>query len=121
MDEVKSIMTQNIEKVMERGDRLEDLIAQTEDLEAHVSNSDFYWILFGGSCLFDLSALLIHPMFCVFCIGVTATGYLIFCEVQLPWLTCEMNKDMSFSFENGKVIQVDLRCCQSGKTVIEIK
>ena len=30
-------MTQNIEKVMERGERLEDLIAQTDDLEAHVS------------------------------------------------------------------------------------
>ncbi len=37
VDEVKGVMTQNIEKVMERGERLEDLIAQTNDLEAHVS------------------------------------------------------------------------------------
>jgi len=35
VEEVKGIMTQNIEKVMERGERLEDLITQTEDLEAH--------------------------------------------------------------------------------------
>ena len=37
VNEVKDVMTQNIEKVMERGERLEDLIAQTDDLEAHVS------------------------------------------------------------------------------------
>lgn len=34
VDEVKGIMTQNIEKVLERGERLEDLIASTNELEA---------------------------------------------------------------------------------------
>ncbi len=41
VDEVKGVMTQNIEKVMERGERLEDLIAQTNDLEAHVSRMKY--------------------------------------------------------------------------------
>ena len=41
VNDVKDVMTQNIEKVMERGERLEDLIAQTDDLEAHVS-LDFF-------------------------------------------------------------------------------
>lgn len=39
VDEVKGIMTQNIEKVLERGERLEDLIASTDELQAHVSFS----------------------------------------------------------------------------------
>jgi len=34
VSEVKSILTQNIEKVLERGERLDDLMAKTEDLEA---------------------------------------------------------------------------------------
>ena len=37
VDEVKGVMTQNIEKVMERGDRLDDLMDKTEELEASVS------------------------------------------------------------------------------------
>ncbi len=37
VNDVKDVMTQNIEKVMERGERLEDLIATTDNLEAHVS------------------------------------------------------------------------------------
>ena len=37
VDEVKGVMTQNIEKVLERGDRLEDLMDKTEELEASVS------------------------------------------------------------------------------------
>ena len=41
VNDVKDVMTQNIEKVMERGERLEDLIAQTDDLEVHVS-LDFF-------------------------------------------------------------------------------
>ena len=44
VDEVKDVMTQNIEKVMERGERLEDLIAQTDDLEAHVSELKIFKI-----------------------------------------------------------------------------
>ena len=36
-DRVKGVMTQNIEKVMERGDRLDDLMDKTEELEASVS------------------------------------------------------------------------------------
>ncbi|KAK2161205.1 hypothetical protein LSH36_120g14010 [Paralvinella palmiformis] len=34
VNEVKDVMTQNIEKVLERGERLEDLVDKTEDLEA---------------------------------------------------------------------------------------
>lgn len=37
VQEVTGVMTQNIEKVLERGERLEDLIQSTSDLEAHVS------------------------------------------------------------------------------------
>jgi len=37
VNEVKDVMTQNIEKVLERGENLEDLLHQTEDLEAHSS------------------------------------------------------------------------------------
>lgn len=37
VNEVKGVMTQNIEKVMERGDRLDDLMDKTEELEASVS------------------------------------------------------------------------------------
>ncbi|KAL8608969.1 hypothetical protein ACOMHN_062852 [Nucella lapillus] len=38
VDEVKGVMTQNIEKVMERGDHLEDLMDKTEELEASANN-----------------------------------------------------------------------------------
>jgi vesicle-associated membrane protein 7 len=35
VEEVKGVMTQNIEKVLERGEKLDDLIEQTNQLEAH--------------------------------------------------------------------------------------
>ncbi|ESO89037.1 hypothetical protein LOTGIDRAFT_228972 [Lottia gigantea] len=35
VDEVKGVMTQNIEKVIDRGERLEDLIDKTDELQAH--------------------------------------------------------------------------------------
>ena len=46
VDEVKGVMTQNIEKVLERGDRLDDLMDKTEELEASVSvdGQDAVWI-----------------------------------------------------------------------------
>uniref|UniRef100_A0A0B6Y7B5 Vesicle-associated membrane protein 7 n=1 Tax=Arion vulgaris TaxID=1028688 RepID=A0A0B6Y7B5_9EUPU len=34
VDEVKGVMSQNIERVLQRGDRLEDLMDKTEELEA---------------------------------------------------------------------------------------
>ena len=37
VDEVKGVMSQNIEKVMERGERLDDLMDKTEELENSVS------------------------------------------------------------------------------------
>ena len=37
MDDVKGIMSQNIEKVLARGERLDELLDKTTDLEAHVS------------------------------------------------------------------------------------
>jgi hypothetical protein len=36
VDEVKDVMTQNIERVLERGEKLDDLVDKTEDLEASV-------------------------------------------------------------------------------------
>lgn len=38
IDEVKGVMTQNIEKVIERGERLDDLMDKTEELEATSAN-----------------------------------------------------------------------------------
>ena len=38
VDDVKVIMTENIEKVMQRGENLDDLMDKTTDLETHVSN-----------------------------------------------------------------------------------
>ncbi|XP_064604659.1 vesicle-associated membrane protein 7-like [Liolophura sinensis] len=35
VDEVKDVMTQNIDKVLERGERLDDLMDKTEELEAN--------------------------------------------------------------------------------------
>ena len=34
---MKQIMLDNVEKVIERGERLDDLLLKTEDLESHVS------------------------------------------------------------------------------------
>ncbi|XP_069781513.1 vesicle-associated membrane protein 8 isoform X1 [Narcine bancroftii] len=34
VDDVKGIMTQNIEKVLDRGEKLDDLIIKTDDLQA---------------------------------------------------------------------------------------
>lgn len=39
VDEVKDVMTQNIERVLDRGEKLDDLVDKTEDLEASVSSS----------------------------------------------------------------------------------
>ncbi|KAJ4438255.1 hypothetical protein ANN_14194 [Periplaneta americana] len=37
VEDVKQVMLENVEKVMERGERLDDLLSKTEDLESHVS------------------------------------------------------------------------------------
>jgi len=37
VEDVKRIMLDNVEKVMERGERLDDLLSKTENLESHVS------------------------------------------------------------------------------------
>lgn len=37
VEDVKQIMLENVEKVLERGERLDDLLSKTEDLESHVS------------------------------------------------------------------------------------
>jgi hypothetical protein len=37
VEDVKQIMLDNVEKVIERGERLDDLLSKTEDLESHVS------------------------------------------------------------------------------------
>ena len=37
VNEVKDVMTQNIEKVLQRGENLEELMVRSTDLEAHVS------------------------------------------------------------------------------------
>ena len=41
VNEVRDVMTQNIEKVLQRGENLEDLMDKTTDLEQHVSSSGF--------------------------------------------------------------------------------
>ncbi|XP_069668653.1 vesicle-associated membrane protein 7-like isoform X3 [Periplaneta americana] len=35
VEDVKQVMLENVEKVMERGERLDDLLSKTEDLESH--------------------------------------------------------------------------------------
>lgn len=37
VEDVKQIMLDNVEKMIERGERLDDLLLKTEDLESHVS------------------------------------------------------------------------------------
>lgn len=37
VDGVKSIMTQNVDRILARGERLDDLMGKTEDLQAGVS------------------------------------------------------------------------------------
>jgi hypothetical protein len=37
VEDVKQIMLDNVEKVIERGERLDELLTKTEDLETHVS------------------------------------------------------------------------------------
>ena len=37
VEDVKQIMLDNVEKVIERGERLDDLLTKTENLESHVS------------------------------------------------------------------------------------
>lgn len=37
VEDVKQVMLDNVEKVLERGERLDDLLSKTEDLESHVS------------------------------------------------------------------------------------
>ena len=39
VEEVKGVMTQNIERVLERGQRLEELMDKTTDLEANVCHT----------------------------------------------------------------------------------
>ncbi|XP_069668652.1 vesicle-associated membrane protein 7-like isoform X2 [Periplaneta americana] len=36
VEDVKQVMLENVEKVMERGERLDDLLSKTEDLESHM-------------------------------------------------------------------------------------
>jgi len=36
VDDVKGVMTQNIERILERGQRLEELMDKTDELEASV-------------------------------------------------------------------------------------
>lgn len=40
VDEVRGVMTQNIDRILERGERLDDLLSKSENLEATVSYSD---------------------------------------------------------------------------------
>lgn len=37
VDEVKGVMTQNIQKILDRGDKLDDLVDKTTNLESSVS------------------------------------------------------------------------------------
>jgi len=37
VEDVKRIMLDNVEKVIERGERLDDILTKTENLESHVS------------------------------------------------------------------------------------
>ena len=39
VDEVRDVMTNNIDKILKRGDRLEDLVDKTSELETTVSRS----------------------------------------------------------------------------------
>lgn len=51
MNEVKVILKDNIDKVLERGDRLDDLIGKTGDLQASVSFGPLASVEFFGAKL----------------------------------------------------------------------
>lgn len=42
VDGVKTIMTQNVDRILARGERLDDLMDKSEDLQAGVSQSAVY-------------------------------------------------------------------------------
>lgn len=43
VDGVKNIMTENVERILARGERLDDLMDKSEDLQAGVSHSTSVW------------------------------------------------------------------------------
>lgn len=43
VDGVKNIMTQNVDRILARGERLDDLMGKTEDLQAGVSVTGAFW------------------------------------------------------------------------------
>lgn len=51
VDGVKSIMTQNVDRILARGERLDDLMGKSEDLQAGVSLTAGAWSLFCLKCL----------------------------------------------------------------------
>ena len=44
VDEVKDVMTNNIDSILQRGDRLEDLVDKTSELETTVNLIAFYLV-----------------------------------------------------------------------------
>lgn len=52
VDGVKNIMTENVDRILARGERLDDLMGKTEDLQAGVSSHAGVYYLCGRVCLF---------------------------------------------------------------------
>lgn len=72
VNEVKVILTDNINKVLERGDRLDDLIGKTDDLQASVSIRS--WAFFGRS----LNPFYLLSYMKILCLAVLQSIFMLF-------------------------------------------
>lgn len=55
VDGVKNIMTQNVDRILARGERLDDLMDKSEDLQAGVS-------LYSRMCIFSVNKELVNSV-----------------------------------------------------------
>ncbi|XP_016439797.1 putative vesicle-associated membrane protein 726 isoform X1 [Nicotiana tabacum] len=60
VSEVKGVMMENIEKVLDRGEKIELLVDKTENLRSQVSLMHQEYVLSNFNCMIDVSTFLFH-------------------------------------------------------------